>query len=197
MANEYATLNELKAQLTIPVADTTRNDLLNRANEASARSIDTLCGRRFYADAAATARVYRTAASVLCDPDGEVLLVDDISSLAGLVVETGDGTTWAEVTDYTPEPHNALVQGRPVTRLRRDDSQWSYDRQVRVTAAWGWPTVPPEVKAANLIQAARLFRRKDSPEGVTGSAEWGMIRLSRIDPDVQALVSHLMLPGFG
>jgi hypothetical protein len=50
---------------------------------------------------------------------------------------------------------------------------------------------------ATLIQAARLYRRKDSPEGVTGSAEWGVVRLPRIDPDVSALIKDLTLPGIG
>jgi hypothetical protein len=43
----------------------------------------------------------------------------------------------------------------------------------------------------------RLFRRKDSPEGVTGSAEWGVVRLSRRDPDVWVLIEPYILPGFG
>ncbi|MDX2921298.1 hypothetical protein PV370_25695, partial [Streptomyces sp. NE06-03C] len=68
---------------------------------------------------------------------------------------------------------------------------------VQVTARWGWPAVPDEIVQATLIQAARLYKRKDSPEGVTGSAEWGVVRLSRRDPDVWALIEHYVLPGFG
>jgi hypothetical protein len=57
--------------------------------------------------------------------------------------------------------------------------------------------VPDEVVQATLLQAGRLYRRKDSPEGVTGSADWGMVRLPRLDPDVMALIEPYMLPGFG
>jgi hypothetical protein len=67
--------------------------------------------------------------------------------------------------------------------------------RVRVTAKWGWPAVPDTVVQATLIQASRLYRRKDSPEGVLGSAEWGTVRLGRVDPDVYALIQQLILPG--
>jgi hypothetical protein len=53
------------------------------------------------------------------------------------------------------------------------------------------------IREATLIQALRLYKRKDSPEGVLGSAEWGTVRVSRLDPDVAKLVESLVLPGFG
>jgi hypothetical protein len=69
--------------------------------------------------------------------------------------------------------------------------------RVRVTAKFGWPTVPDDIVQACLIQASRLFKRADSPEGVMGSSEWGVVRLSRRDPDVWALIEPYTLPGFG
>ncbi|MFC8456442.1 hypothetical protein ACFUJ0_06100 [Streptomyces sp. NPDC057242] len=68
---------------------------------------------------------------------------------------------------------------------------------MRVGTRFGWPAVPDDITEAALIQAARLYRRKDSPEGVTGSAEWGVVRLSRRDPDVWNLIDPYVLPGFG
>ena len=50
--------------------------------------------------------------------------------------------------------------------------------------------MPAQVAQATLIQAARLYKRRESPEGVLGNAEWGSIRLSRVDPDVAALLSR-------
>jgi hypothetical protein len=42
----------------------------------------------------------------------------------------------------------------------------------------------------------RLYKRKDSPEGVLGTAEWGgPVRLSRVDPDVAALLTPFVIPG--
>ncbi|MFI9005100.1 phage gp6-like head-tail connector protein [Streptomyces sp. NPDC053541] len=196
MATDYATVATLREMLNVPADDTSRDGLLARALAAASRGIDTATGRRFYLDATASARVYRVAGRTMCDEDGEQLLVDDIGAASGLVVETGAAGAWSVVTDYETAPDNALARGRPVTSLLR--TSWgSSSTRVRVTAQWGWPDVPDEIEQATLIQAARLYRRKDSPEGVTGSAEWGVVRLSRRDPDVWALIEHYILPGFG
>lgn len=200
MANEYATLETLKLQVGIGATDATRDTLLNQVLGSASRGIDAYTGRRFYADADATARTYRTRDRVVGDPDGDLIYVDDISTETGLIVETRTGSgasvSWTAVTDYLTEPDNALAKGEAITSLRRDRRCWATD-QLRVTAKWGWPAIPDVVVQATLLQAGRLYKRKDSPEGVSGSAEWGVMRVSRIDPDVQALLAHLVLPAVG
>lgn len=195
MANEYADRATLKARMNIEVDDDSRDDLLDGAIAAASRGIDTATGRRFYLDETATARTFSMSGRLVRREDGVRLLVDDIGAVS-VLVETGSGNSWATVTDYDTAPDNALVRGRPITALA-SASGWGGASRVRVTARWGWPVVPPEIAEATLIQASRLFRRKDSPEGVTGSAEWGVVRLSRRDPDVWALIEHFVLPGFG
>ena len=130
-ANMYATVGQLKARFGI--SDSIDDDLIRHTIRSASRAIDDECGRRFYLDIAATARQYRTA-SAFWESDGEVLLIDDIGNLTGVVVEVGDGTTWTAVTNYATEPFNASVQGRPVRKLRRTMNNWSTSRQVRVTA---------------------------------------------------------------
>ncbi|MFI6861784.1 phage gp6-like head-tail connector protein [Streptomyces sp. NPDC050421] len=196
MAHEYADRAALKDALSIEVDDTTRDALLDRALAAASRGIDTATGRRFWLDDAASARTYRTAGRTLWADGGEVLNVDDIGAATGLVTATGTAGAWSTVTDVETTPDNALARGRPITGLLLAGGGWGTQR-VQVTAQWGWPAVPDEIEQATLIQAARLYRRKDSPEGVTGSAEWGVVRLSRRDPDVWALIEHFVLPGFG
>ncbi|MDX2552755.1 phage head-tail connector protein [Streptomyces stelliscabiei] len=197
MANEYAQLATLKLSLGMEADDDSRDDLLNNALASASRSIDTACGRRFYLDAAPSARVFNPSGRVVCDDSGERLLLDDMGA-APTLVETGSGGVWTAVTDYEAGPDNALVRGRPLTSLLRTSSSWGRGTvRVRVTDRWGWPAVPDEIEQASLIQASRLFKRKDSPEGVTGSAEWGVVRLSRRDPDVWALIEHYVIPGFG
>lgn len=199
MANEYADLATIKMHLNIETSDTTRDTLLSQALAAASRGIDRDVGRRFWLDPSVVQRTFNPLGRTVCDAGGERLLVNDIGSTTGLVVETGPAAgPWTAVTDYETAPDNALLDGRPVTALLRTSGTWgSGTTRVRVTASWGWPAVPDEVLQATLIQAARLYRRKDSPEGVTGSAEWGVVRLSRVDPDVYALVRHFVLPGFG
>lgn len=198
MANEYATLADLKSMAQVDVSDTTRDTLLNMALASASRGIDAMTGRRFYLDAAAGQRTFNPRGRVVRDVDGERLLVDDIGDAAGLVVETGSGGSWTAVTGFESAPDNALVRGRPITALLLTSGMWvTGTSRVRVTARWGWPAIPDQVVQATLIQASRLFKRKDSPEGVTGSAEWGVVRLSRVDPDVYELIKHYIVPGFG
>ena len=197
MANEYVDRATLK--LALGLTDTDRDALLDYALAAASRAIDRMTGRRFWLDPAPVQRVFHPYDRTVRDGDSEQLLVHDIGSDEGLVVEFASGGPWNTVTGYETTPDNALADGLPITGLLTPYGSWGHGRgaRVRVTARWGWPTVPEEVAQATLIQATRLFRRKDSPEGVTGSAEWGAIRLSRVDPDVAALVEHLTLPGFG
>ncbi|OKK06420.1 hypothetical protein AMK26_10365 [Streptomyces sp. CB03234] len=198
MANEYASLATLKASLNIEASDTSRDDLLNRALNSASRSIDKSTGRRFWLDAAPVARTYRPSGRTVYEDDGQVLLVDDIGSTSGLTVETGSAPSWTVVTGYDTLPDNALADGRPVTALLRVNGDWGYaTSRIRVTARFGWPAVPGDIEQAALIQAARLYKRKDSPEGVMGSAEWGVVRLSRRDPDVWNLIEPYVRPGFG
>lgn len=197
MANEYADLPTLRLSLSMDAGDTSRDALLIKALASASRSIDTATGRRFYLDATPTVRVFTPRGRTVCEDTGARLIIDDAGA-APILVETGSGSSWAVLTDYETGPDNALVRGRPVTVLVRPSGTWpSGPLRTRVTARWGWPAVPDDIVQAALIQASRLFKRKDSPEGVTGSAEWGVVRLSRRDPDVWALIEHFVLPGFG
>lgn len=198
MANEYVTLEDLKVQLGIEAADITRDALLDRARRSASRSIDKTCGRRFWLDASAVQRTFNPRGRIVREDDGDLFLVDDIGSIAGLVVETGSGASFTAVTGYETNPDNALADGKPVTGLLRPLATWGIaTTRLRVTAKFGWPAVPDDIAEAAMIQATRLFKRKDSPEGIIGSAEWGVRNLSRRDPDVWALIEPYILPGFG
>lgn len=197
MANEYADLGMLKQQLGLEDDDDSRDTLLEQALTAASRAIDKATGRRFWLDGTAVQRVYRPQGRTVIEQDGTALLVDDIGSTSGLLVETGSGASWSVIATWEAIPDNALVLGRPITGLLRSGGWGTGTSRVRVTARFGWPAVPDEIVQAALIQANRLFKRKDSPEGVTGSAEWGVVRLSRRDPDVWNLIEPYVLPGFG
>ncbi|MFC9247751.1 phage gp6-like head-tail connector protein [Streptomyces sp. NPDC057136] len=197
MAQDYADVATLRLMLKLE-DDDPRLSLVQRALTSASRSIDKTTGRRFWLDPTPVTRTYRLGGRTVCEDDGEVLLVDDVGSTDGLVVETGSGASWSPVTGYETTPDNALLDERPVTGLVRLGGSWGGGTsRVRVTARYGWPAVPHDIEQAALIQAARLFRRKDSPEGVTGSAEWGVVRLSRRDPDVWNLIEQYVLDGFG
>jgi hypothetical protein len=195
----YATLADFKARRSR--TDTADDDALTQALVAASRSIDAMTGREpggFWLSPAVSARAYPVIGRAYCDAAGEWLITDELGSTAGLIVEVGDGTTWTAVAGYQTGPVNALVKQRPINRLGRALSVWSTTGygQVRVTGRWGWPSVPAQITEATLIQANRIYLRKDSPEGVAGSSEWGVMRLARTDPDVAALTAPFELAGF-
>lgn len=191
----YATLAELKVFVAIPDADTADDDVLEVALDSATAQIDAFCDRTFTADATVTSRDYTVSNTSRLD-------VEPISSTTGLVVEAdqdNDGvfeTTWTLGTDFRLEPINAAAHGEPWTRLVALGTRWfprlAYRPGVRVTAKFGWPggVAPAPIKNATLIQASRLFKRKDAPFGVAGSAEFGSeVRLlAKLDPDVESLV---------
>lgn len=197
----YESLANLKAALKI--VDTDRDTMLTARLTAASRAIDAHTGRNvdgFALAEAASVRLYMPRKRVVSDADGERLLVDEIGSTTDLVVEVGSGGVWTEVPDYETWPENALARGVPIDGLLLPYGVgwWATGAtdRVRVTALWGWPAVPAVVAEATLLQAVRLYHRKDSPEGVLGSADWGPVRVARVDPDVQKLLTDLVLPGF-
>lgn len=179
----YASLADLKTSLRITDTDND-TELLDKLNSAS-RRVDRDTGRRFWADAVTSSRIYT--------PHHEELLpIDDVATSSGLVVEIGRGSTWTAVDTnaYDLLPQNAAADGRAIETLTRVLGYWPMWglQRVRVTAQWGWPAVPEEIHNATLLLAARLFRRKDSPEGVQGFSDLGVVRVSRYDPDYDALI---------
>ena len=184
MAENYVTLVELKQMRDIK--DTADDALLSRALSVASRRIDGKTRRRFWLDAEATPRLVNAVGRVT--PDGR-LLVDDIGSLDDLAVDGGSVGAWSPISGWETGPDNALDQGWSVTEL-----VGSWPARVRITARWGWPAVPEDITMACLLLASRLFSRKESPEGVLGSVEWGSVRVSRWDPDVEALVAPYVQP---
>lgn len=192
----YATLADLKESMKI--TDTDRDSALARNLAAASRSIDMTTGRRFWLDPAPVARIINPKGRVTHDEDGWHLLTKDIGDLDGLVVQVGRTGAWTDITSQVePEPTDALDELQPVTSLLRIGGRWPSGgaERVRVTVRWGWPAISSGVEQATLIQASRLAKRKDSPEGVLGSSEWGVVRLTRRDPDVYGLIENLILPG--
>lgn len=193
ITNGYCTLAELKAMLDIPVEFTDKDPLLERAVEGASRRIDGWCHRSFTAAAtaagSATARVFSAYSAT-------VLYVDDIANSNGLVVRTDDNAdgvyerTWTSA-DYQLEPLNFTAKGEPAYRIMAVEllwPTWTAPAPVQVTANWGWPSVPHDVREACLLLAGRQFKRGDSLLGVAGFGDLGAMAVRSVDPDVQALL---------
>jgi len=193
ITNGYATLNQIKAALRIPTADAVDDSLLEMAVESASRLIDGYCNRTFINQGTAT-RYYATH-------DPYVVEIDDARSITAVETSSSEdgiyNLTWditAHTGDVQAEPINDYLGGLvwPYTRLRAiGDYVFPIDREttVKVTASWGWPNVPTTVTQACIIQASRIFKRLDSPLGVAGFGDLGVMRVSRgLDPDVSQLI---------
>lgn len=187
ITNGYATLADVKAALKI--TDNMDDSLLEIAVESASREIDGYTGRYFYNGGTATRNYAAT--------DSWVTFVDDLQSISELSTtdEVGNAYTVWTTNDFQLEPLNGLANGltQPYTSIRAVNQYvfpFLADRAlVKVTGVWGWASVPIAVKQATILLAARIFKRNDSPLGVAGFGDMGVVRVgSRLDPDVQHLV---------
>jgi hypothetical protein len=187
IVNGYCSLAEIKASARI--TDSVDDTLLELAVESASRMVDSYTQRYFYNAG--------TATRLFAPQDSYVSEIDDLITLTTLETSDGDnfGTTWA-AKDYQLEPLNGNVDGltgHPATRIRAvDDFLFNVldgEATVRVVGVWGWSAVPTAVKQATVIQAARIFKRNDSPLGIAGFGEMGAVRVGvQLDPDVKHLI---------
>ena len=189
----YTDLATVKESLKATSVDPERDALIEGAIRSACRLIDRRTGRRFYADQIASARTFPVIGRSLYRDGGQVLLIDDIADDAGLAVASGSTGAWSTLTGWETGPDNALAYGQAITELHGLCGWLPVRGRIQVTAVWGWPTVPDEIAQAAQLLAARLYRRKDSPQGVLGNSEWGPTRVSRTDPDVEALIAPYSL----
>jgi len=189
ITNGYCTLADVKGALRIPTADTVDDVILELSIEAASRQIDDHCERVFYKTANAV-RIFTPRDSYTCE-------VDDLVSFTSIKSSTSaDGTfdqTW-EPVHYQLEPLNGVAGGivHPTTLIRAVDDylfpNYGGEATVQVTGTFGWDSIPTAIKFATILLSTRLYKRMDSPLGVAGFGDLGVIRVSRIDPDIDALI---------
>jgi hypothetical protein len=195
IVNGYATQAQLKQQATLDLDDDKFDDLLDRAINATSRGLDRFCKRHFYQDAGA--RIFAATHTTWFDlPTFCDLVSVDASGLR--TDEDGDGVyerVWA-VSDFELQPVNieAGPEPRPYrsvvaigSTLRFPVPRTGSNSRVQITGTWGWPAIPAAIEEAALLQAHRLFKRREAPEGVVGLNMFGTVRMGRLDPDVRGL----------
>lgn len=180
----YATLVELREYIGMTDNVSASDTDLTRALAAASARVDGICGRTF-ATAASATKVYDVGFGYV-----ERVWIDDVSTTAGLVVEQSyDAAGWSAVTGWRLGPVTPYA-GFPYTHLEANIMGTTFPGMyARVTGSFGWAAVPDSVKQATLLIAHKLFRRRSSPTGVEGVADFGPVRVSRTDPDVSALLS--------
>ena len=191
----YCTLAEVKAALRLN--DAIDDTLIENSVEGASRRIDGYCGRVFYN----TTNAVKFFAS-----DAYRLAVPDISSTSGLIVQTddnGDGsfeTTWTLNTDYILEPTDAALQSRPYRRITATGGKTfpmfyiPQDAGVQVSATWGFPSIPDDVREACVLLSMRQFARYNAALGVMAFGDMA-VSVRSVDPDVRDLLSPYRVLG--
>ena len=187
ITNGYATLAEVKAALRL--TDNVDDALLENAIEGASRRIDGHCSTFFY----------QTSSAVKTYAWNEfVVNIPDAASVASVKTDDdGNGTyetTWTAGVDYQLEPLDRALQGRPVRRVTAIGGKTfplftvPALPGVEITATWGWPAVPDDVREACILLSMRQFARFNAALGVVGFADMA-IQVRAVDPDVRDLLA--------
>ena len=194
ITNGYCTLADVKAALRI--SDTVDDLLIENSINAASRMIDQYCNRFFYSGSAGEVRYFKAN-------DGFTCWIDDAQSVSLVETSATDpviyDTTW-QTSDYQLLPNNRVSNGGyyPITSIIATDNLlfpvWADIALVKVTGQFGWSSIPDSIKFATIIQASRLFKRLESPLGVAGVSDIGIMRVgSNIDGDVAQLINPFRL----
>lgn len=183
----YATPAELAGWLT--TADAVLDVVpLTLAIESASRAIDTWTGRQFGQADEAETRFYT--------PDFDhrtrewYASIDDVMTTDDILVEVAG----EEVEAFALTPRNATLKGKPYSGIEYRHYGSHHD-ELAITALWGWSAIPEAIKTACLIQAGRIYGRRESPGGPLIGRKvddvdyrWGNTSIE-IDTDVAASLS--------
>jgi hypothetical protein len=160
------------------ITGTTDDVVIDAVVGEASRMIESLCGRRFDSDAAATARVYHPINNCRVS-------IDDCYEITAVDTDTGDDGTYS--TSWTSDDYQALPlntvgpnqrSGWPYTHIEAIESlRFPSHRRasVQVTAKWGWTAVPGDVVGACYLLANRLYEERKAPFGTVGNADFGAL----------------------
>jgi hypothetical protein len=190
VTNGYCSLADVKAALRIQ--DTLDDSLIESSINSASRMIDQYCNRSFYPGTAGEVRYYQAN-------DGFMCWIDDAQAVTEIKTSSTDpiifDTTW-ETGDYQLLNPNQRANGAysPYYAITATDNYlfpvWADMALVKVTGTFGWAVTPDPIKFAAIIQASRLFKRLESPLGVAGVSDIGIMRVgANIDGDVAQLIN--------
>jgi hypothetical protein len=185
ITNGYCKLVDVKTRLGI--TDDNDDTTIERNIEAASRMIDSFTGQRFYAPAADETRYFTSE-------DGQTVKIPEGLAAAPTSVSIDlDGTrsyTALAATDYDLVPYNETpymqIEIAPAGRYLFSTAR----KGICIVGKFGYSTsAPKDVADACILQAMRLYKRKDALFGVSGGGTLAnTMRLDELDPDVKLLI---------
>lgn len=200
----YTGKEELKSRLNI--TDSNSDYEIQLAIQAVTNWINAYCGRHFYQ--LTEARTYMPTNIWEIGIDDLVSTPAVVAGVAVKVDYDGDGifeTSWVQNVNYqlklsgpgnsqdnynvnaagVPRPYRQLqvLMGTPGSTAQNGGWLpfiWPYTplNRVQVTGTWGWNVIPPNVQQASVMLCADIFKTKDAPWGIAGTAETGLMRVA-------------------
>ena len=196
--NGYCTLADLKSPQVLNLTVSTYDQLLCDIITGVSRAIDNTLSRHFYSSTASETRYYT--------PKQETsLYIGDTVSVSAVATDTLDGKrtypyTWA-TTDYDLWPFDAPTTGEPyrfidVTPNGNYTFPLKLAKGVSVTGIFGWAAVPPPIAEACLLQSAVVYKRFQTPLGVSAMSALGqqIVRVPGIDLMYISLIGSYRMP---
>ena len=208
ITNGYLTTAE--ARTYAGLSDLADVELLDDVVTTVSRMIDDACQRHFWQTDAHTVRYFATKDMyrLVFGAFNDLVTLDSIQ-----FDRDGDGTfeetldlANVELGPYSPD---AAAEPRPYTEanllrmiywpIPGGTGGTRRQKLTKITGTWGWPAVPAMIKQACRLQVARIMKRQESPTGIMGFGEFGVVRISRLDPDIEAMLQpyKMLSPGIG
>lgn len=198
---QYCAVSDVKAGTNI--TDTSLDTEISGIIDDVSRAIDDKTGSRFYQDASDVTRQF------LPENSGRCIIYPGLSSFTSLSTALNPTDFWTQGTDFYFEPANAPADGAPWTMIRTIARPFLFTKAdvpagwatlnglINVTGKWGWTSCPGPVHRACILQARRIFTRRNTPLGFeSGSLDVPGMRVPRLDPDVEALLEPYILTWF-
>lgn len=182
------TLEEYKLAENIADADTSRDDQIEQAIGQVTQAIRRVTDRDFGSEIVTTTRSFPYHG-------GGIVSIDDCSTITAVTL---DGRPLAYDTDYRPEPWNEPVffyldlYTEPVTSRNREmdfainlnTTRRNPNRppQVAVTASFGWPTIPEDIKLAAIEMVRVSVKGADEELTSESIAEYSYTNVAEYSP---------------
>ena len=190
-AGESVTISQRDsvADAVNPANDSLLEDIITEAS----RWIDDQTGMTFYA--ATETRKYIVGEHT----DGATLWLDK-PLISVTTLTNGDDEVLTASTEYILMEPNGPPYHK-VILIANGGKAWDYstDRlidMIEVVGTWGnYSTAPAPIRAACLLLASRLYKRKDAIFGVAGTSALGEVRLQfPQDRDVMSILENYTMP---
>lgn len=173
---DLCTVANVREALELPAADTTRDNLIQSLISDFSRAIMRECDREFAPAATATRRFQVPAGSLYLD-----LAPYDLRTVTSLTMnpEASGGTALTATTDFqlmpvttAQGPYQAIRFSNRLTSIHVSQTAQDYGYTlVDINGAWGFASVPDDVKRACVIAVQAALRRDLTELAIAGIEE--------------------------